>query len=148
MDYKTVYTNKFLLSLNNQGFGFIANNLNYFVFQMPILMLIHFLFAMLFKLTSKYKVSILFRKYSFKALFLLLLFEGNIEQFTFYFIAEAQIFFSKNIFHKLINFSIVLFFFLTTFFAFGVLLWLRYHYRRKIKYIIADYKVRIPSIFF
>lgn len=65
--------------------GFYANNLDFFYYELPFVLLIHLIFALLFKLLFNYRVSLLLRKYSFYGTMLFIVYEGNVEIFSFYF---------------------------------------------------------------
>jgi len=67
------------------------------------------LFRLSFNILFNYPISILFRKFDFLAFLILLLFDGNIQQFTFYMTSEWQHLFYKNFAQKTIKIFIALF---------------------------------------
>ena len=85
LDYKKNYTNSFYLQRNNNGIGFFANNLDFFFFELPLAIAIYLVLVMIFKILFNYRLSKYLRKYSFSGMLLFIIYEGNIEQFAFYF---------------------------------------------------------------
>jgi hypothetical protein len=128
------------LTRNPGGNGFFANNLDYLYFTLPSIIVIYLLLHLLFKVSSQFRISKLFRKYSFLGIFLVIVFEGNVEQFTFYFFQDCQNLFSATAVHKLGNVFMIFFFFATVAFSVGGLLWFRITYKKLVKYFIEEYK--------
>jgi hypothetical protein len=139
VDYKKDYSDSSLLEKNSLGIGFWANNLDFFYYQMPVLLLIYLLLSLTFRLLFNYRVSLLFRKYSFYGLLILIVYEGNMEQFSFYFFSECENLFSASLSHKLSNTFMLFFFFLAVVFAIGGLIWFKVYYRKLVKYFTEEY---------
>jgi hypothetical protein len=71
---------------------------------------------------------------------LVLVYEGNIEMFTFYFFSECRSFFSSCFGHKLANVFILYFFFLMLVFSFVGFFFFLCLYRRLAKYFLEESK--------
>lgn len=87
-----------------------------------------------------HKISKFIRKYSFYGILLLVIYEGNVEQFSFYFFTECRNLFSINFKHKLVRIFMLLFFFLLLVFTVGGLVWFKFHYKKLVKYFMEDSK--------
>lgn len=68
------------------------------------------MFRVIFYVLMKYRVSRIFRIFSFWPYFLIILFEGNYQYFSFLYAFELKFFFQINFMHKLSTISLVLFF--------------------------------------
>jgi hypothetical protein len=77
-----------------------------------------FLMRFLFKLCFNFEISLLFRQYSFYAYLVLMLIEGNIEEFSYLFISELFTLFSFSFTDKISQVLMIGFFF---FFIFAIL---------------------------
>ena len=64
--------------------GLLANCHNFFLVAIPSTAIGFFILKGVFKLTFNCRISLLFRKFAFFACLLLMLFDGNIQQFAFY----------------------------------------------------------------
>ena len=140
LDQKKNYTNNFTLSRNPNGLGFYANNLDFFFYELPVMFLVQLLLLFLFYRLFNYRISKYFRKYSFYGIFMLMVYEGNVEQFAFYFFSECKSLFSLNFSHKIANVLLIYFFFFVIVFSVGGLFMLFYHYRKLSKYFMEDSK--------
>ena len=140
MDYKYSYADEFMLNKNANGLGFFANNLDFFFYELPMSLVVLLVLLLVFKLLFNHRVSRYFRKYAFAGVFLFVLYEGNVEQFAFYFFMECRNLFSLNFSHKLVNIMLVYFFALLVLSSVGGLLWFLYHYRKLLKYFLEDSK--------
>ena len=79
------------------------------------------------------------KKYSLYGILLLIVFEGNIEQFSFYFFSECRLLYSATVVHKIGRyFMLLLFFFMLIFSVCGLTLFF-VHYKKLIKYFMEDY---------
>lgn len=90
LDQKYNYTSSDFLEKNPNGIGFYANNLDFFFFELPFILAIHFLLNIIFKILFNYRVSLILRKYSLYGTLLFIIYEGNVEHFAFYFFAECK----------------------------------------------------------
>ena len=120
--------------------GFFANNMEFFFYQFPLAIGTYVLFLWLFKALFNYRISKYIRKYAFYGILLFIIYEGNIEQFAFYFFRECQNLFSFNFSHKISNVLMIYFFFLLIVFSVGGLLFFTFHYKKLIKYFLEDSK--------
>lgn len=134
LDHRRNYSSASFSEKNELGEGFWSNNFDFFYYQMPVLLIIYLCLTILFKMLFNYRLSLLFRKYSFYGLLLVIVYEGNMEQFSFYFFLEIQELFGLSIWHKVANAFLVLFFFVAVVFAVGGLIWFKVYYRRLVKY--------------
>ena len=140
LDRKKNYTDSFILSRNPNGLGFFSNNLDFFFFELPLAFGTYFLMACIFKVLFNYRISKYIRKYSFYGIFLFIVYEGNVEQFAFYFFTECRNLFSANFSHKIANVVMIYFFFMMIIFSVGGLLFFTFHYRKLVKYFLEDSK--------
>jgi hypothetical protein len=85
IDYKKPYSTPLFLSKNSKGIGFFANNLDFFFYELPGIIIAYILLSLIFRALFNYRVSKYLRKYSFYGTMLFVIYEGNIEQFSFYF---------------------------------------------------------------
>jgi len=115
---------------------------------MPFTLLNIYLFYQIFELLFRYKISIFFRKYSLFAIIFFAAFEGNIEQFAFDIFMEFKYFFSASFIHKIANVVILLILFVMLIFSVSSLLWLKFHYKKLVKYFLDLYGQDITSILF
>ena len=69
-------------------------------------------FYVIFRLTFRFRVSLIFRKYCFFGIMLLMICEGNIEQYAFFCLGELKALFCFTFFQKLGNLFVLLFSFL------------------------------------
>lgn len=118
-----------------------------FISSVPVLITMFFLLNIAFRLTFREKYSKVFRKYSFLPLLLLMITEGNVEQFTFLIIDELMEFFSASYGHKVVNAFILLVFFLIIFCSTGFYLFCWSYYRKKVAYLTENITFRVSAIF-
>jgi hypothetical protein len=85
VDQQVNYTAADILSKNPNGLSFFSNNLDFFFYELPGSILIYLILSLIFKMLFNYRVSIFLRKYSLYGLILMVIYEGNVEQFSFYF---------------------------------------------------------------
>ena len=115
-------------------------------YSIPYFVLITAFLYTLFSITYKFKISKVFRKYSFYgSIFLLMVCEGNIEQFSFYVFGEFSTFFSANLSHKIVNCCILLFFFLVIFCSFAFYLWFWSIRRSQASYFVDNVELKFSS---
>jgi hypothetical protein len=89
--------------------GLIANSANFLLVEFPIVLLAFVLLRALFRLLSKFAISQVFRRFDFWVYFTLILFEGNVQQFSFYLTAELKAVFAFVWANKLLK--VFIFFF-------------------------------------
>jgi hypothetical protein len=138
VDYKKNYTDNFIYERNPNGMGFFTNNLDFFFYEVPSILLTYIALSLVFRLLYNFRISKYIRKYAFYGTFLLAIYEGNVEQLSFFFFSECKNLFSFNFSHKLANVIMIYFFFLTIFFSVVGLMFFLYHYRKLVKYFIED----------
>ena len=95
-------------------------------------------FNILFYLCFKSPISLEFRKFSLWAIIFIMMFDGNIENLTFFTLSEFKTYFSSCFNHKVINVFILLLFFLLIFVAFGILKWGKFYYKKKVKFLLDE----------
>ena len=84
LSFKGNYTDIAFLGVGADSNSFLANNSDLFVYSLPNALASWMLLLALFRLTYQRRLSKLFRKYSLFAVLVFFVFEGNIEQFSFY----------------------------------------------------------------
>ena len=82
--YKKEYINPKAIRKPSTGFGFISNNSSLILYSIPFYIIFSLCLYIIFRLTFNYKFSVLLRKYCFGGTILLMLCEGNLEQYSFY----------------------------------------------------------------
>jgi hypothetical protein len=142
LDFKYRYSEASFLAKNPNGIGFFAINLDFFFYELPGILAVYLLMALLFRATFRSSISKHLRKYSLWGIALALVFEGNFEQFAFYFFAECRTLFSASLAHRLANVFLLYFFFAMLVFAVGGLVWFRFWYRKLLKYFLEDSRKR------
>ena len=140
VEHKAAYSDAEFLGRNENGVGFFANMLDYFFYELPSSLLMCLVLTLLFRLLFHHRFSLYLRQYSLVGVFLIIVCEGNVEQFSFYFFMECRNFFSASLSHRLANVFLVFFFFVVVTFAVGGLVWFRYHYKKLVKYLVDDYR--------
>ena len=139
-DHQLNYTHPDFLEKNPNGIGFFANNLEFFFYELPGCIIIFIILSLIFKALFNHRISKHLRKYSLYGTILFVIYEGNAEQFAFYFFMECQNLFSRTFSHKLAHIFMINFFFLLIVFAVGGLIFLRFHYKKLVKYMAEDSK--------
>ena len=74
LNNKYNYTDSDFLSKNSNGIGFYANFLDVFYFQIPFIILLFAVLALVFNFLFNYRISSLLRQYSFGGILLLHIF--------------------------------------------------------------------------
>ena len=138
LDRQKEYSPPGFLEKNENGIGFFANNLEFFFFELPGIIVVYVAFALLFRLLFNFRVSRLIRKYSFYGVLVFIMFEGSVEQFAFYFFAECRLLYSATPLHKLGRVFMLLFFFPLIIFTVGGLTFFLVHYKKLVKYFMED----------
>lgn len=77
-DFKKSRSLASFLSENGPGDSFMINNATFFVYFLPGASLFYLLLRLSFRLTRKWPISRIFRRFAFSGLFLQLLMEGNV----------------------------------------------------------------------
>jgi len=116
------------------------------MYSLPFALFTQITFVILFRIFYRDPLSKLIRKYFFAAALLIMISQGNLEQFTFYAFYEFKTFFSLSFQHKIVNIFILIFYFLITFICFGLILWLRFHYQKRVKYFLENSKIQITGL--
>ena len=122
----------------------IASTMDYFCFHLPALLLFVFLCNRLFYCLFHYKVSFLFRPYSFKWILLELLVQNNVELFTFLAFRNLLTPFSFNLPTKMLQVLAILVFFVTIFATFCSYSLYYSEYGKLAKYFLCN-MFRFPS---
>jgi len=75
---KENYAAAYIYERNENGLGFFANNLDFFFYELPFIILVYLLMLIIFKLLKKLTIAKYFKKYSFYCVGFLILYEGNV----------------------------------------------------------------------
>lgn len=59
---------------NDKGIGFFANNLDFFLYELPRSILIYVVLSLIFRALFNYRISKYLRKYSFYGILLLIIY--------------------------------------------------------------------------
>jgi hypothetical protein len=145
LNFKQNYTDTYFLGKNENGISFIANELEFFYYQLPLMLIVHLILGCVFRITFNFKLSVAFRKYCFLGLIFFMLFEGNLEEFVFYYFLECLTLFSANATHRLVNVFILSFGFMMFFYTFGCFFFFYYYYGKKGKCLFQDYRFTFYS---
>jgi hypothetical protein len=87
---------------------------------MPITVITFFIGRFIFNLLYRYRISKPFRKFSFWSILILLLFDGNIQQFTFYMVNEWKNTMSFDFKTKIFKILSIIFGFIVIFLSIGI----------------------------
>lgn len=66
------------------GDGFLVNELHFFLECLPSITIIFAILVICFKVTKQWTFSKLIKKYDFYAIYIAMIFEGNVEELTFF----------------------------------------------------------------
>ena len=97
--------------------GLVANCVNFLLVEMPIVLLAFVLLRLLFRVLSRFAISQALRRFDFWVYFVLIIFEGNVQQFSFYLTAEFRAVFAFAWGNKLVKAFVVLFGFALSIFS-------------------------------
>ena len=100
--------------------GLFYNCYNFFIFAMPITIITCVLGRFMFNALYQYRISKPFRKFSFWSILILLLFDGNIQQFTFYMVNEWKNSMSFDTSTKVFKIITILFGFMVVVLSIGI----------------------------
>ena len=100
-----------------------------------------------FNLIKKYRISLLLREYSFNALLLVMLFQGNIQLFSYHFMFDSTKLISHTFQQKMMNLATILFFWLTIVYAFSGIFLIRYSYQKNTKHFLENYENSLKGVF-
>jgi hypothetical protein len=89
--------------------GLIFNCVNFLLVELPIVFLAFVFLRVIFRLLSKFAISQVFRRFDFWVYFTLIIFEGNVQQFSFYITSELKAVFAFIFVNKLVKVFIVFF---------------------------------------
>ena len=112
--------------------GFIANQADFFLYSIPSTIIIFLLLKIAYKITKKYPLKFMFQKFDLFGTFVIMLTEGNIEQFTFYLIGQMLSLFHFNYRNKMINCLMIWLLFIVIFAATCSFVVLMHKYRKKL----------------
>lgn len=76
-----------------------------------------------------------------------MMFEGNIEQLTFYAIGELLYLFSPRFSFKIMNICAIFIFWLILFSSLGAFFWFKASYKKKASYLMEEYRGRSTGLF-
>lgn len=121
---------------------------NFFLVSAPLTILAFLALSLAFKLLFRFRVSQFLRKFYFVGYLFALLFEGNIQQFSFYLCYEWRLSFFDTFSHKLLKSSVIMFgFVVVCLSSCGYILGYAI-YKRLNKYLMDNNKNRVSGIFF
>jgi hypothetical protein len=106
-----------------------------FLFQLPSAFAVFVVGLTLFKLTEDYKISLLFRQFSFVGFLITMLFEANIEIWTFDFFAQLLLLAESRFAEKILISLCFFFYFFVFLYSVGGIMLFFVVYRRKIRNI-------------
>lgn len=89
--------------------GLFTNCINFLLIEVIIIFFAFNISRMVFRVVSKFAISQILRKYDFWLYFLILIFEGNVQQFTFYLTAELRTIFAFEWINKIVKVFIISF---------------------------------------
>ena len=105
-----------------------------------------FALKILSNLLRKYKISFFLREYRLNALVLVMLFQGNVQVFSYHFIFDSGNTISWNFQQKIINSLTALFFWLTIIYIFSGIFLIRYAYQKLAKYFLDNYENSLKGV--
>ncbi len=102
-DFKLTQASEEFVEMESKSSSFFVTNFNFFCFNISLVFIVFFVLRRCFYWLFEYKISVLFRKYAFKLVFVCLLMEGNLESFSYLFIFDITHLNSKNYWQKGVN---------------------------------------------
>jgi len=121
---------------------------NFFLVTLPILVVVFIVFRILFKILFNYPISVIFRKFDFVAFLFLLLFDGNIQQFSFYMASEWLHLFHFNLAQKISKMIIILFGFLLIMLSVAFYFICYSTYKKLNRILMDNNRNRLSGVFF
>lgn len=91
---------------------------------------------MLYLVVKKNVMSRYLLKYTMYIVLLLMIIEGNVEQYSYYMFAELSNFFSASFKHKIVNVGLILFFYLFIITSVGFVWFVALHYKGRGRVLI------------
>jgi hypothetical protein len=98
--------------MNGVNPNFFVNNLDFILYKGPLMIIIFLIFRVIFFASANYKISVLFRSYSFTSYLIVVIFEGNISLFAFLLVNDILSLAFLDIAYSIINSLSILIFFL------------------------------------
>jgi hypothetical protein len=148
-DYQAQYLAYNWTDANHTQLGtesLLGNSQNFFVVAIPLGFLLFALCRTAFRLLYRYPLSKLFRKFDFWLFLPIVLFEGNIEQFSFFLTRDLVNVFAFSFSQKLIKVAVVFFGFVVVVFSCSVYLLSYIAYRRLNAYFMDNNKNSLIGI--
>jgi hypothetical protein len=93
----------------SNSLGFFSNCGSFIIIEVPIIFLLVILMKIIFNALRNYSISQIFRKFDFWFYFALIIFEGNVQQFSFYMTSELIVTFAFEWVNKFIKTFIIFF---------------------------------------
>ena len=87
--------------------GFFENCCNFILVEVPIILLGFIILKLVFRALSNYSISQLFRIFDFWIYFAIILFDGNVQQFSFYLTPELKTVFAFELINKYVKVFII-----------------------------------------
>ena len=107
LDWKRPYESTKYYSLEHKGNSFFINTLEYFLFNIPLIILLVLSMRLLLKFSKKLQNFNILKIYNFAPIFIILLFEGNYQMFSYYFFSDMLSLFNFGFNTKCINVTLV-----------------------------------------
>lgn len=126
----------------------LINCTNFFLVAIPLIILSFIVFRIVFSLLFRYPVSQLFRKFDIWGCLFITLFDGNIQQFTFYSTSEWKNTFFFSVGDKCIKTFTVFFGFILVIISIGGFLVAFGLYGKLNKYLVDNNKNNLKGVFF
>lgn len=136
LDYKQAYSNPSYLLKDEDGTGFITNNAIQVLLNLPIYLMMLLLAKLAYALVKNSYIRRLLLKYTMAIIVLLMVIQGNVEQYSYYMFAELSNFFSASFRHKIANVSLIAFFYIFILSSVGIVWFICLHYKDNGKVLI------------
>ena len=111
MDWKHLYSSQKYYSLEHKGNYFFVNTLEYFMFKIPLIILLVLSIRLLLKFSKKLQNFKFLNIYNFAPIFIIILLKGNYQMFSYYFFSDMLSLFHFSFNTKCINLTLILIFF-------------------------------------
>lgn len=148
LDNKRSYSSSTFVQIQENGEGFLVNSWSFVTTNAIVSSSLYITFKLLFHLFFSYKVSLLFRSFSFKSYFPFFLLEGNLQILSFYAISDITLPFQFHIGDKITMCASVFTFCFLVVFSIAGYSYLYTFFKKLIKYFTDNIKISGSIIFY
>lgn len=127
--------------------GFVLDCLDFVFFELPLTLVIYLLGCLLFRILFHLRASVLFRQYSIFGYFFVILLDGKVESYTFFFLTEAKLMPSVDLTQKVGIAAMMIFYFGVFLYSISSMILFQSLYRKLTKYLYENCAGELKSAF-